>query len=526
MDTLEAATFTMDGYAGRLFLDSQFGLAKVHYERALAYTCRTYDPAAADLYLVPAYATEMTASFASRCAEPLGALNHYNALFAHLARQAPGALGARGGADHVLVGARIGAHPFETHPLCELDVFDVRFGKAARLSIEEQPVYGDSKDFPYRSSYIWTSVPYPSFVRLEPGRKVGPWHPHHRAVLVAAAFGIKELRVETAAWKLRKSLRASCIASLGKCVVEPLPQDPLGETTTAVSNAAFLSAMQATATLYWNSTFCLSPEGDSVSRKATIDALLLGCIPVLFRRSAQHQWLWHWGGWVENATVLIDSGEVLSNVTDPIALLAAIPRARVRHMQATIAANAHRMQYARPNAVTSDANADSSEKGAAALLVEDAFMITLRALNKRAKDESLRAAGRILQAKGREIDRGFEYFATLNTTTSAHEGFCLGSTSALGKLACDDGARGHAAYPWTGRRDMPNAIQAHFVQSALDCEAHCVRCARCRVVSYSQLMQTCTWHHTMCNSSLLRTTGPLKTFRTWAVAKHAANQMR
>ena len=68
MDTLEAATFTMDGYAGRLFLDSQFGLAKVHYERALAYTCRTYDPAAADLYLVPAYATEMTASFASRCA--------------------------------------------------------------------------------------------------------------------------------------------------------------------------------------------------------------------------------------------------------------------------------------------------------------------------------------------------------------------------------------------------------------------------------------------------------------------------
>ena len=38
MDTLEAATFTMDGYAGRLFLDSQFGLAKVHYERALAYT--------------------------------------------------------------------------------------------------------------------------------------------------------------------------------------------------------------------------------------------------------------------------------------------------------------------------------------------------------------------------------------------------------------------------------------------------------------------------------------------------------
>ena len=36
------------------------------------------------------------------------------------------------------------------------------------------------------------------------------------------------------------------------------------------------------ARLYWNATFCLQPPGDAVSRKGVLDALVLGCIPVLF----------------------------------------------------------------------------------------------------------------------------------------------------------------------------------------------------------------------------------------------------
>ena len=42
---------------------------------------------------------------------------------------------------------------------------------------------------------------------------------------------------------------------------------------------------------------------DSVTRKATLDALLLGCIPVLFHQGQVDQWDWHWGAWVRNATV-------------------------------------------------------------------------------------------------------------------------------------------------------------------------------------------------------------------------------
>ena len=45
--------------------------------------------------------------------------------------------------------------------------------------------------------------------------------------------------------------------------------------------------------LYASSIFCLQPPGDAVSRKGVVDALLLGCIPVLFHIGQVKQWPWH-----------------------------------------------------------------------------------------------------------------------------------------------------------------------------------------------------------------------------------------
>ena len=52
------------------------------------------------------------------------------------------------------------------------------------------------------------------------------------------------------------------------------------------------------------------PTGDAVSRKAIVDSLVLGCIPVLFHRGQAEQWPWHWGAWHQNASVRIDPDEV------------------------------------------------------------------------------------------------------------------------------------------------------------------------------------------------------------------------
>ena len=47
---------------------------------------------------------------------------------------------------------------------------------------------------------------------------------------------------------------------------------------------------ERTAQLYWDATFCLQPGGDTISRKAILDALLLGCVPVLFHKGQRAQW--------------------------------------------------------------------------------------------------------------------------------------------------------------------------------------------------------------------------------------------
>ena len=50
---------------------------------------------------------------------------------------------------------------------------------------------------------------------------------------------------------------------------------------------------ERTALLYWDSTFCLQPGGDTITRKAIIDALLLGKVRrnanlVLLLRASSH----------------------------------------------------------------------------------------------------------------------------------------------------------------------------------------------------------------------------------------------
>jgi hypothetical protein len=95
------------------------------------------------------------------------------------------------------------------------------------------------------------------------------------------------------------------------------------------------------------SVFCLEPPGFGQHRKSQVDALTLGCIPVLFTTEATARSLWphHWGGWRKNSSVTLDPQRVLNGGLDVLEHLRAIPAERVRHMQRTIAQNAHRMHY-------------------------------------------------------------------------------------------------------------------------------------------------------------------------------------
>ena len=45
--------------------------------------------------------------------------------------------------------------------------------------------------------------------------------------------------------------------------------------------------------LFRRAKFCPAPPGDSITRKSIFDALVAGCIPVIFARASMSQYLWY-----------------------------------------------------------------------------------------------------------------------------------------------------------------------------------------------------------------------------------------
>ena len=116
----------------------------------------------------------------------------------------------------------------------------------------------------------------------------------------------------------------------------------------------------------------------------------MGCIPVLMQKVAQAQWRWHWGEWVANASVLLESapGDSMSALLEK---LAAIPPREVHAMQATIAAHAHLLQY----------HAVDSALLQPAVPPRDAFDVVLENAWRVSQDEQRRARGRTSKAATR-----------------------------------------------------------------------------------------------------------------------------
>lgn len=98
------------------------------------------------------------------------------------------------------------------------------------------------------------------------------------------------------------------------------------------------------------STFCPQPAGDSPTRRGFYDALLMGCIPVIFREKSYGRLLPSSPDMdVSKYTVFIDETELLNGEGGTlIERLGAIPPKEVRRMQRHIAQVASRLQWSMP----------------------------------------------------------------------------------------------------------------------------------------------------------------------------------
>ncbi|KAL8277636.1 hypothetical protein RQP46_009909 [Phenoliferia psychrophenolica] len=116
--------------------------------------------------------------------------------------------------------------------------------------------------------------------------------------------------------------------------------------------------------------FCLQPPGDSASRKGFWESILLGCIPVVFRRGTYAK-VWPQLGidWDEIALVVEEKG-FLEKGSDIVEIVRAVPEEEVSRRQRAVAGLAWRVQYGIPK--------EGSDGGWAG----DAFGMLLRRLDR------------------------------------------------------------------------------------------------------------------------------------------------
>lgn len=128
---------------------------------------------------------------------------------------------------------------------------------------------------------------------------------------------------------------------------------------------ASLPALEADAAehfevLYSLTTFCLTPPGDTATRRGFFDALLFGCIPVVFAE-ASRQWPWFLPPRVlPNVTALVPRDDALAmrSGAELEALLAReYDSARTAAMRAVMSQHATSLQYSVGDHGSSDAAA-------------------------------------------------------------------------------------------------------------------------------------------------------------------------
>ena len=353
----------------------------IFFARAMAHPCRTLDPKYADLFFIPAF----TDKFQGRrevCADGKGngsKVCSRDSLFERMETQAPGFLRARGGRDHIVLVPKHG-YGYDLVVSFEFRVTDARLGKAMRFCMEEGDIH---YTWPGpRTRGFFRSTPFPSLVHASSGTPWSrmPWRNQpQRDILVAIAFNA----VHTAGPAvgqlnhLRRALHNSCEAAKDSSICTILPLSP-----TAVQIKGYhMRLLGRIAAINWRSTFCLQPVGDACTRKATIDALLFGCIPVLFHVCQTLQWPWHWGTWLRNATIYVDLARVVSNASTPghvdiVGYLRQVPADEISRMQRIIATHAHCLHYRTPGENNGMLSVTETDSGVGS--IDDAFEITLK----------------------------------------------------------------------------------------------------------------------------------------------------
>ena len=208
------------------------------------------------------------------------------------------------------------------------------------ITIETSPT---KTAIPGRTRKGWFAAPYPSSFHWHESIKYLPWevpksnsndklkYPE-RNILALFIGSVKPSQPASRA--LRQTLHAQCIRD------DSCQWHETAHACNGVVNAT------NTMLLFRKSVFCPAPAGDSITRKSIFDALVAGCIPVLFSRASLSQYSWHVSSNdLSKISLYIPMQDINEGGRNFLDILKSIPNDVITQMQLTIEKIAPTLQY-------------------------------------------------------------------------------------------------------------------------------------------------------------------------------------
>ena len=340
--TLDAAAayshdFYDNGGAGKMidgdfgmFSTWQFSLFKNLMSRLRVSEFRTRDPSRASAFIIP-YDAGVHSFIDHNTGKPRLASPHgWRAidLLTQAKRQHPEVYWKSNGHDHFVI---FSVTCYQKVGIGTKEFFMGICENCTVLTIESTPA---GYPIPGRNKKLWHALPYPSSYHYWEGQVSAPWTLRPRHIL---SIFIGSVKTQTAASNaLRRALYAQCQSVAGNVC-------QWFETTHA--DTEVITQSQAL-TLYRHTQYCLSPPGDSLTRKSIFDSYLSGCVPVIFAKGTLLQYNWH----LPHAdllatTVYIPKNDILGGKVNFLDVLRAIKPEQLLAMQQRIKEIAFRLQY-------------------------------------------------------------------------------------------------------------------------------------------------------------------------------------
>lgn len=263
---------------------NQFELPWMIYHRLLNSPRRTKDVREAEVFFVPAWGTGLL----GRCAEPA-------ALLAALRQENPRleTEGEHIGPRHILIDSRstfvcrhmedLGPGPERLFTRVNLEVANLKWNGAEDLDTHQliDPDLCAGGRRCRGQPRAWYAFPYPTIYHGPAARAPAATRPRGHATYLWSYFG----RIHGKAEVLREALMVECRTS-NRCQSGWSPrQEQQGNRSRADFGGLAKRLLQ--------STFCAQPPGDTPSRKGIIDAIVFGCVPVVFVEEQMALWRAH-----------------------------------------------------------------------------------------------------------------------------------------------------------------------------------------------------------------------------------------